>query len=203
MNELKRSSLLLGGLLVISQSAIAHGPSAHVHGVASLQIAVDGPRLTLNLSSPLDSFLGFERAPRTDKEKAAAVDLLARLKKPEALLVPTEAAACVLASSKVDAPVLEGRPAPASRAATGKDGTTKAGDVKDKGKGREAEKDSDEHAELTAQYTFQCQRPENLRGLQAALFDNFRRLREINVQVVGPKGQSAAKLTRTKRTVTW
>ena len=51
--------------------AMAHEPGPHVHGVASLQVAVDGNTLTLNLESPLDNVLGFEHAPRSEKQKAA------------------------------------------------------------------------------------------------------------------------------------
>jgi len=41
---------------------------------------------------------------------------------------------------------------------------------KAKGRARRLKRISNEHAELTAQYVFQCQRPEDLSGLHAALF---------------------------------
>ena len=41
------------------------------------------------LELPLDSLLGFERAPRTDAERKAAADVLARLRSGGTLYVPT------------------------------------------------------------------------------------------------------------------
>ena len=49
--------------------AIAHELGAHVHGVATLQIAVDDKTVTLDFSSPLDNLLGFEHVPRDAKQK--------------------------------------------------------------------------------------------------------------------------------------
>jgi hypothetical protein len=161
-------------LLAATWHASAIGQHAHVHGSATLQVAVEGRALTLTFLSPLDGLLGFERAPRTAKEKAAAADLMARLRKPEAWFVPTQAASCKLASTRISAPVLEA-------GATAADG----------------------HAELSAEYTYRCEHPEALHGLEVKLFDSFRRLRRVQAEVAGPKGQSAATLTPARRQLSW
>jgi hypothetical protein len=57
----------------------------HVHGVVALDVALEGPRVVLSLKAPLDSLVGFERAPRTDAERRAAADVPARLREPDAL----------------------------------------------------------------------------------------------------------------------
>jgi hypothetical protein len=44
--------------------------SPHEHGVARLDVAVDAGRVSFSLETPLDNLLGFERAPRTDAERA-------------------------------------------------------------------------------------------------------------------------------------
>ena len=148
-------------------------PHAHEHGVAKLSVAVDGNALSIELDAPLDGFLGFERAPRTDAERKAAADLLARLRDAGGLFKPDAAAGCKAGDVKVEAPVLE----PGY-----------------KGKG--------EHADLEVQVTFQCTQPQALRALDVALFDAFKRLQRIDVQVAGAKGQSKATLKRPARTVT-
>ena len=148
-------------------------PHAHEHGVARLAVAVDGNTLTIALDAPLDGFLGFERAPRTDAERKAAADLLVRLRDAGSLFKPDAAAGCKAGDAKIEAPVLE----PGY-----------------KGKG--------EHADLEAQFTFQCAQPQALRALDVALFDAFKRLQRIDVQVAGAKGQSKATLKRPARTVT-
>ena len=58
-------ALMLSALPVLA----AQPAHAHVHGAVQLDVAVDGPTLTLTLEAPLDSVVGFERAPRTAAEK--------------------------------------------------------------------------------------------------------------------------------------
>jgi hypothetical protein len=147
-------------------------PHAHQHGVAKLAVAVDGNTLTIDLDAPLDGFLGFERAPRNDAERKAAADLLARLRDAAGLFKPDAAAGCKAAEVTIDAPVLE----PGAQ-----------------GKG--------EHADLEARFSFQCAQPQALRTLDVGLFDAFKRLQRIDVQVAGAKGQAKVTLRRPARAV--
>lgn len=153
--------------------SIAIAAAPHQHGVASLAVAVDGGRLSIDLDAPLDGFLGYERAPRTDAEKQAAADLLARLKAPEALFKPDAAAGCKASVAEVKAPVLQ----PGAKPAPG------------------------DHADLEAQFVFDCAQPAALRNLDVGLFDAFKRLQRIDVQVAGAKGQAKVTLKRPARTV--
>ena len=164
---------LTAATLFIAHPSTQAAPHAHEHGVARLAVAVDGNTLSIELDAPLDGFLGFERAPRTDAERKAAADLLVRLRDAAALFKPDAAAGCKAGDVKVEAPVLE----PGY-----------------KGKG--------EHADLEAQFSFQCAQPQALRVLDVALFDAFKRLQRIDVQVAGAKGQSKATLKRPARAVT-
>lgn len=154
---------------------MAHEPGAHVHGIAKLQVAVDGDILTLGLESPLDNLLGFERMPRSEKQKAAVRDMAERLNKPGALFLPTPAAKCAAVSVKLVSPVLE----PAKKG------------------------NDDGHADLDAEFVFKCAQPNALRGVAVKFFDGFRHLRQIDVQVVGPRGQAAAKLTAAQPQISW
>ncbi|MFN3617938.1 MAG: DUF2796 domain-containing protein [Aquabacterium sp.] len=60
-----------------STGAQAH--RAHVHGVAQLEVAVDGQQLELALLGPQDNYIGFEHPPRTPAQKKAHADMLKRL----------------------------------------------------------------------------------------------------------------------------
>jgi hypothetical protein len=157
--------------LVLAAPVAAH--KAHVHGVAQLAVAVDGPTLSVTIDAPLDGFVGFERPPRTDAERKTAADALSKLKDGAALFKPDAAAGCTLAEAKVSAPVLE----PGAKA-------------------------GGEHAELEASYTFSCSSPQALRALDVALFDAFRRLTRIEVQVAGAQAQSKVTLRRPAQRVT-
>lgn len=65
---------------------------AHVHGQASLAVEVDGTTLTLMLDAPADSLLGFERAPRTAREREVVAQVKRSLDATAALFRPAPAA---------------------------------------------------------------------------------------------------------------
>jgi len=161
---------------MIPAIAPAREPGAHVHGVATLQIAIDKSTMTLWFESPLDNLLGFEHPPRTDAEKTAVRALRESLQKPKTLFVPTGAAACDVVSIKLDSPVFN------APAAAGESGA---------------------HADLDAEYVFDCKQPAELRDLQVRLFSSYPALRRIDAQVAGPRGQVAARLTPARTRVSW
>jgi Protein of unknown function (DUF2796) len=150
---------------------------AHEHGALKLDVVIEGNSLTIALETPLDNLLGFERAPRTDAERKAAADLLARLRSlnPGAPLFALDAAAsCALTQAEVRAPVLEPGAGPAPKG---------------------------QHADLDARYDYTCAKPAELRTLDVALFDAYKRAQRIDVQVAGPKGQAKVTLKRPARKI--
>lgn len=169
-----RRQAIVATLALLNLTGVAlAAPRAHEHGVASLAVAVDGARLTIDLDAPLEGFIGFERAPRTDAERAAAAALLARLKAPARLFTPDAAAGCKVAGVEVKADVLQPGAKPAAGA----------------------------HADLEAQFAFDCAQPQALRSLDIGLFAAFKGLQRLDVQVAGPKGQARVTLQRPARTV--
>ena len=174
-------------------ASAAHAGKAHEHGVVRLDVSVEGSRLTIDMVAALDNWLGFERAPRTDAERKAAAEVLARLRNPQQgtpLFVPDAAAQCQLVKAEVLAPVLEPGAQPAAKSATAPASPPAA------------HKSGGEHADLEASYTFQCAQPTPLRTLELGLFDAYKRIQRIHVQVAGPKGQSKVTLKRPARSVT-
>lgn len=67
---MKNLSLLL---VLLSTQSFAHehgkGLGAHEHGSIKLEMAVEGNAIELDIDGPAESFIGFEYAPKTDKEK--------------------------------------------------------------------------------------------------------------------------------------
>lgn len=163
---------LAAGLLALLLAPAVAGP--HEHGVVYMDLAVDGAVLTTQMRAPLESLLGFERAPRNATERQAAADLLAHLRQPDAVLQPAPAAGCELQSAELHAGALQGSPDAA-------------------GSG---------HAELQAHYQWRCAHPERLTAVTVQLFDHYRRTRKVEVQVAGARGQSRATLRPASRTVT-
>jgi hypothetical protein len=177
--------ILMSCLALMSGHARSAG-KAHEHGVLKLDVAIEGNKLTIAMEAPLDNLLGFERAPRTDAERKAAADVLARLRSPDKgapLFVADAAAQCSLSKAEVSAPVLE----PTAKTDTKAD--TKTGSA------------NSEHADLDADYEFNCAQPGELRSLDVGLFDAYKRIQRIEVQVAGPKGQTKVTLKRPARSV--
>lgn len=159
---------------------------AHVHGLVKLDIAIDAKTLTVQLEAPLDSLLGFERRPRTAAERQAADALLKQMKESPTLIRPEAAAGCTRSKTTVESQTLQ-QPAPAAGQGA------KAG-AKDEAR-------QDEHADLDASFEFSCEQPDRLTFIEIGLFDAFKRIQKIEVQVAGAKGQSKATLKRPEQLV--
>lgn len=156
--------LLIAAAMAMPAFAAEH---AHQHGVVSLVATLEGDLLTLDLDAPLDSLLGFERAPRTPAEREAAAALIKRLDPGQSLWQPNEEARCVLTKTRVEAPVLQ-------------QGAAAAG----------------EHADLEAGYEFRCAQPGRLSGVKHGLFKAFPRLQRIDWQFALPSGQGKRTVVR-------
>ncbi|MEK8026681.1 ZrgA family zinc uptake protein [Pseudaquabacterium rugosum] len=180
--------------------AAAGSPAAHHHGVGQLDIGLDGDRLQVTLTLPLDSLLGHERAPRTTAEREAARRAVQRLRATADWLRPDAAAACRLVDLAIEAPVLravlEGgtvppaQAAPAPARATARPGPAAASSVlapavQDEG-----------HADLDLDATWQCAAPGQLRTIEQRLFAQHPRLQTLEVRIAGPRGQRQRTLSR-------
>lgn len=175
-------------LLALPFQASAQG-HAHAHGVGKLNLSQSGEMLTLTLESPLDNILGFERAPKYEKDFARVRDAAAILRAGDKLFVPTPAAGCVLSSVKLASDVIE--PKLLGEAVA----TTHAHDHKHDHK--------HDHADLDAEYQFRCADAAKLKEVDVLLFERFPRFRQLDVQLATDKAQRGAKLTRKARKLSW
>ncbi|KQU79007.1 MULTISPECIES: DUF2796 domain-containing protein [unclassified Rhizobacter] len=157
----------------------AHEPGAHVHGVAELRIVVDGSQLQLSLESPLDNLLGFEHEPRTDVQRTTVRQMARTLRDAGSVFTPTAAAQCHATTVRL-----------ASSAALGESIETSAAD-------------GDGHADLDADFSWTCDHPQALTGVDVDLMRHFPGLRRLKVQVAAPSGQRAVDLVPGRRSVAW
>ncbi|MFZ2301286.1 MAG: DUF2796 domain-containing protein [Gallionella sp.] len=169
--------------------AIAKELGAHVHGIATLQIAVDDKTMSLDFSGPLDNLLGFEHVPRNAKQKAAVKKMADDLNHAERFFIPTAEAQCTLQSIKLESLVLE--PIPPQE---------KKSDKKEESKHHEEESG---HADIDGEFVFACKQIGKLHDLEVKLFDAFPHLGQLKVEVATLKKQTAAKLTAKQRRVNW
>lgn len=99
---MKLHGFLAASLLLVLPAV--HAQHKHVHGEGRLDVAIEGNRISLALELPLDAAIGFERAPKNDKEKAALAGTERFLKDAAALFIPSAAAQCTPGHVKVGMP---------------------------------------------------------------------------------------------------
>lgn len=166
-------ALALVAIVELLLPNLAQSAPAHVHGVANLDISIEGDRLSLALEAPLDALVGFERPPKTAKEKDAFEAMKKALNDAARLFLPTAAAHCTPVSVKLDVPFADGKP--------GRDG----------------------HGDVDVEYVFRCAQPAALKGVETSLFQSAHALYRIEVRRAGPAGQGSGRLTPRKPGISW
>ena len=173
------------GTIALSAGNIAIAAKGHSHGKANFDVALDGNTVKVIGDIPLEAVVGFERVPSneadTTKVKAAAV----LLRNADKLFTFSEGANCKsqqteLSSAAINGALL-GAPAKAAVSST----------------------PADSHIDIDAVWTFQCEKPEALKGMAVNLFDDFKGLKVIQVKVAGGKRQVGGRLTASSRKVAW
>jgi len=76
--------------------------SAHVHGIAELNVAVERTELYMEFISPAANIVGFEHYPRTEEQKAAVQKAMDTFKNWEKLFVLPSRADCTPSDLDVD-----------------------------------------------------------------------------------------------------
>ncbi|MEG0185684.1 MAG: DUF2796 domain-containing protein [Stenotrophomonas sp.] len=172
---MKPSAILL--LLSAVPAAHAHDVrhhDAHVHGQATVDVAVDNGIVELALRAPGIGILDFERPPANDSEQAALQRARAILKGGAWVSLPT-AAQCRLQNAVASA---DGFAATATTATAAN-----------------AEPNPHAHAGFTAALHYRCANPAALRALVIPLPTLFPGLHEVIVNTAAASGQGRSVVT--------
>ena len=197
-----------------------HGPHEHGHG--TLDVAVEGEDLVIELRMPGVNVVGFEHAPGTDAEREAVRQALARFRDPAAVLVPSPSAECE--SERVEAALEimghgdshdhdehhddEGHEQDGHAHEThGHDQHEDEHEHEEDGHGHDehhddghepgkhtADSGEETHSELQATYRFHCHAPERLDRIQVRVFELLHDAEGIEARVVTPTLQKAMDL---------
>lgn len=146
---------------------------AHEHGVASLNVALDGQTLEIQLQSPAMNLVGFEHEAKSDADKAKVTAARQHLEQPQALFALPIEAKCALQDSELDSPLFGGH-------------------------AHDEHEHADEHghSDIDASYRFACANAEALQTLElGSFFGTFPGTEKLEVQLIGPSGQQGAELT--------
>ena len=172
--------LVMGVRALKAPAEPSRGSGGHEHGVAHLNVAVDGADLYLEFLSPAANIVGFEHLPRTEAQRTAVPEAIQTLEDGESLFVPSPGAQCKLGGATVDTDIDDD---PGS----GSEGT-------DPHEHEEAD-EHQSHSEFTAEYRFVCEHPDELTGVDVMLFRAFPGIEHIGVLLlIGPE-QGALDLT--------
>ncbi|NIE75565.1 DUF2796 domain-containing protein [Pantoea sp. Ap-967] len=161
----------------------AHGTlGAHEHGVAKLNVVLDGNTLELELDSPAMNLVGFEHLASSDADKAKVAAVRQQLEQPLKLFGLAAAAGCKEDQQELESPLF--------------------------GDAAKADDDGDEHekghvhSDINAHYQLTCATPEKLAQLDLApLYKAFPATQKINVQLIGPNGQKGVETSPAKAVV--
>lgn len=188
------------GVALLCTTAMANGP--HEHGVARMNVTVDGSKVEIALESPLANAISFEHAPTTDAQRAEVRAMSATLRKAGEIFQMTKAAQCssseVFLVSESLPPELLGETTPVT-------GSSKLGYIARDyaGAGGEGHKKREGHDGLDAFFIFECAKPEAVKNLDVQLFRIWPTLHELKARLITPAGQKDAELTSKKHTLTW
>lgn len=182
------AAMLFGVLQLATFGAVAAG--SHEHGTGSLNAAIERAKITIVLALPLDVLVGYERAPRTEKERAALLAAQAQLRE-SGLFMPASEAGCVLKSATINVP-FTGPLAPRGPSSPGS-ATMPGGQAVSDG----------EHADVDAEYVFDCVNAAAGAFVDTTIFKRFPRLYRLDVQRIGLQGQARARLTPKSPALRW
>jgi hypothetical protein len=175
------------GLLMVSfdvgAAAEKRRHEAHVHGVAEINIAVEGTKATVEFRAPAESVMGFEHEAKSESDRKKRDTALEQLRAKRDQMVLFDAKlGCK--SSDVKTAIVEPK-----------------GDHAKAQSGKEADKDqkkSGEHREVHGTFSVACDKPLAGSRVRFGVSKVFRDVQEIKVQVLGDSGQSGATIKRDK-----
>lgn len=193
---------------------------AHVHGHGTLNMAVEGKTVALELRVPGADIVGFEHEAKTDADKAALKQAEATLSTPGKLFAFEKAAGCKLTGSEVHFSKDDDHNEHHGEHSKHEDHDRAAHkhehhDEHEKATNKEAhhgkhsdhddhghhDGEAEEHAEFHAEYKFACAAPEKLTAMTFDYFKTFKNAKELAVNVVTAKGQSTYEVTADKPTL--
>jgi uncharacterized protein DUF2796 len=176
----------LGLAVTASAQAQQREAGAHEHGRGTLNVALEGSRLSMELEAPGADIVGFEHRARTQKQKSAVEAAKKKLAAPQGLFELPAAAGCVLKEAKVE---LEAEDHDHGHAHDAKG-------AKGKDHGAKEKHDDSAHSAFKAEYAFDCKAPAGLTTIGFGYFKAFAGAQKLDVTVITPKQQSKFEVSR-------
>ena len=169
---------------------------AHVHGIAALNLALEGQEVHVELDSPAANIVGFEHAPSSEADHAALDKAVATLKDGDRLFRFNAEARCRMEKANVASSLLDEEHGEHAGEHKGDHDHEKQDEHgHDKHEHEEHEHEGEAHSDIEAAYHFECDKPGKLTQLTVELFEAFPGTEKLKVQYVIESKQGAAELT--------
>ena len=169
---------------------------AHVHGIAGLNLALEGEEVHVELDSPAANIVGFEHAPSSEADHAALDKAVATLKNGDRLFKFNSEAGCRMEKAEITSALLDDEHDDhgheTKEAHEHDEHKHEKHGHEEHGHDKHEEHAGEVHSDIDAEYHFECEQPGKL---TVELFEAFSGMEEINVQYVIESKQGAAELT--------
>ncbi len=200
---------MVGWTFVEAQAEEQHQHGAHVHGIAHLNVALEGENLYMEFVSPAANIVGFEHHPKNQAQRDAIETARNTLKNAEAVFKLPPAAGARLVEASVVSEAEHDTHHDAEHGHEGEDHHASEHDHEGEGHHEEkagsdhAHHDADDHksethSDFRAVYRFSCQNPDKFATIEVRLFELFPGIEEIEVQILTETKQTAMELTAKK-----
>jgi hypothetical protein len=163
-------------MLIAAHAQERREAGPHQHGHGTLNIAIEGSRVSMELEVPGSDIVGFEYAAKTKIQREVMAKAKSQLGAPLSLFRLPANAGCAVKAATV---TIE---------SGGKDDAKKAGH----------KHDDNDHSQFHAEYTLECGTIANLTSIEFPYFSLFKSAEELDVTVITPKGQTKLEVTRDK-----
>ncbi|PKF49022.1 zinc uptake protein ZrgA [Enterovibrio nigricans] len=213
------SAISLGmAATVTAEDALHRQHEAHQHGVVEWHIAQDGDVLLVEITAPGADVVGFEHAPENNEQANLIHQAEEKLAAVAGLFSINASADCNLIEHKIAQTLMEEHDAHEGHdhSAHGHDDHHDDHDSHDKHidehddhndhTGHDHHDDHGQegsHGEFSAQYTFNCNNPAEIKTVTTNWFDTFSTTEKITVQALTDKGVVAGDLSPAARSFTF
>ena len=170
---------------------------SHVHGGATLDVAIDTQQLFIEFETPWMNLVGFEHQPSTDEQREAVAAAMQQLEQGAALF-QLEGGECSLADAHVESSMAGASDSEHEHEAEHEEHEEHEAEHEEHEE-HEAEHEEHEehesHSAVLASYVFDCADISGLELLTVGLFDIWSGIEDIDVQLAGPGGQALVELS--------
>jgi Protein of unknown function (DUF2796) len=180
------------GAVVVLGALAAHPGAAqtthrelgpHEHGRGTLNIAVEGNKISMELDVPGIDIVGFEHEAKTHKDKTTLEKAKQKLSAPLSLFKLPASAGCRVTEAKVEVETGE---------------HDHAAKEEKKGEASKSSEKEQHHSEFHNAYSLECSSPASITGIEFGYFNAFPGAEKLEVNVITPKGQNKFEVTRTR-----